>query len=259
MTSRYLRRPHGCTHRQHHASPTRDVLALVAHDLRAPLAALRLSTELALDASGDPPAQRRLLQTARRQVEQLERLTLDLLEAFADGQVAAAGRERVDLAALCRDLVAEFAQVTGARRTIALECAEGVVTLGCTARLRVALRNLIANALKYSPEDTPVRVQATVANGRALVLVQDRGHGIDPADLPRIFARAYRGAAARREPGHGLGLYLARQIVAAHGGEIAVESTPGAGSCFTVSLPLAGALSLPASAPTTRQQTCALA
>jgi signal transduction histidine kinase len=253
MTSRYLRRPRGCTHRQRgSAAPVRDVLALVAHDLRAPLAALRLSTELALDAAGDPAAQRHLLQTARRQVEQLERLTLDLLEAFADGRVIAAGQERVDLAALCRDLVAEFTLATGRRRVIALECGAGVVALGSAARLRVALRNLIANALKYSPEDAPVRVRAFVADGRALVVVQDRGAGIDPADLPRIFARTYRGEAARQAPGHGLGLYLAQQIVAAHGGEIAVESAPGAGSCFTVALPLADALSAPAA----RQQLC---
>lgn len=217
-----------------------DVLAMIAHDLRLPLAALRLSSELALDGGAEAAGQQYLLETVHRQVGALERLTLDLLDAFADGGVAPAERCEIDVEALCREVVAEFEAALGGRRTFELRVAAPAQVRGNAAKLRVALRNLVGNAVKYASDGSAVVVEAGCRDGQALIAVRDRGAGIAPEQLGRIFDRFYRvDRRTGHAPGHGLGLFIARQIVAAHGGDIHVASQPGAGSCFTIALPLA--------------------
>ncbi len=111
------------------------------------------------------------------------------------------------------------------------------------ARLERVLANLLANAIKYSPTGGPVEVRLrredTPAGAWAVLEVHDEGLGIPPEDLPHIFERFYRGRnVAATIPGTGLGLFVARQIVAQHGGTITAASTPGQGTTFTVRLPL---------------------
>ena len=106
--------------------------------------------------------------------------------------------------------------------------------------IEVALRQLIDNALKYSPPDSAVSVTVSSSNGRVVVSVADRGPGIPEAEQTRIFEKFYRADASRHQiPGAGLGLVIAREIIHAHTGEIWVESKPGDGSVFHVSLPAA--------------------
>jgi two-component system, OmpR family, sensor histidine kinase MtrB len=234
-------RAHACARRprvQSVPSASSDVLALIAHDLRLPLAALRLSSEMALDGQTTSAEQQHLLETVHRQVDALERLTLDLLDAFADGQLTPRETSRLDLDELAASVVDEFHASLGGRRTIIL-CGNGPTTAtGNAAKLRVALRNIVANALKYSSDTSAVTVSVACAGGRCSIAVEDRGAGIDCSDLQQIFERDYRADSQRRgAPGHGLGLFIARQIVEAHGGRIAVESTPGAGSIFRIDLP----------------------
>ena len=107
---------------------------------------------------------------------------------------------------------------------------------GDPARLRQVLTNLIENAVKYSPEGSPVEVRAAAVNGHVRVEVADHGSGIAPADQRLIFERFGR-VYGTSKPGTGLGLYIARAIAEAHGGTLEVSSEPGAGSTFTLDLP----------------------
>jgi signal transduction histidine kinase len=109
-----------------------------------------------------------------------------------------------------------------------------------SALAELTLRQLIGNAAKYSRPHTPIDISGTVENGSVVVSVRDQGPGIAEADLPHIFDRFYRGRHTKNHvAGAGLGLFIAREIVRAHGGEIWAESTPGSGSIFHFSLPLA--------------------
>ncbi|MFN8376835.1 MAG: ATP-binding protein, partial [Anaerolineae bacterium] len=114
------------------------------------------------------------------------------------------------------------------------------VTQGDELRLRQVFDNLLSNAIKYSPEGGTIEVGGRVDGDMLTVLVKDQGVGMTDSEQERIFERFYRvdGALSRKTQGTGLGLYLAKAIVEAHGGSIAVESTPGKGSTFYVSIPL---------------------
>lgn len=109
-------------------------------------------------------------------------------------------------------------------------------------RIGQVLRNLLSNAARYSPEGAPIELRAIPLAGRVRLEVADRGRGIHPDDLPRIFEKFGRGRdrEARKAAGMGLGLYLSRRIVRAHGGELTVDSTPGEGSVFAFKLETAG-------------------
>ena len=113
--------------------------------------------------------------------------------------------------------------------------------LGEVGAVRRALGNLVDNAVKYTPAGGKVALSLLAGDGHARIVVQDTGIGVDPADAARIFDPFVRLDAARSRDagGSGLGLALVRAIAAAHGGTVDVESTPGAGSRFTIRLPLA--------------------
>jgi signal transduction histidine kinase len=105
--------------------------------------------------------------------------------------------------------------------------------------IEIALRQLIDNALKYSPRDSPVSVGAELSDQRVVVSVADRGPGIAEEEQSRIFEKFYRAEASRHQiPGAGLGLVIAREIIHVHRGEIWVESKPGEGAIFRFSLPI---------------------
>jgi signal transduction histidine kinase len=106
------------------------------------------------------------------------------------------------------------------------------------SRIARVVQNLLANALKYSAPGTPVAIRAWRVDGEVILAVSDRGAGIPPEDLPRVFERFYRGSQARSVGGLGLGLYISRLIVEAHGGRIWCESKMGEGSTFALALPL---------------------
>jgi two-component system sensor histidine kinase BaeS len=112
--------------------------------------------------------------------------------------------------------------------------------MGDRDRLGQIVRNLLGNALRHTPSGGQVSVGVEESEGRAILLVQDTGSGIAAEDLPHIFDRFYRAdkSRSRRGGGAGLGLAIARQLALAHGGDIAVESAPGRGATFTLSLPL---------------------
>ncbi|WP_234023397.1 sensor histidine kinase [Sorangium cellulosum] len=131
-------------------------------------------------------------------------------------------------------------QLADARRTVQLDLDEAVIGRWDPSRMEQVLLNLLSNAMKYGAGG-PVHVVVRRQAERALLVVRDHGMGIAEADQARIFERFERAVSVRNFGGLGLGLYIVRWIVAAHGGTIRVESKPGAGATFIVELPLQAA------------------
>jgi two-component system sensor histidine kinase BaeS len=215
--------------------------AMVAHDLRSPLTAVRGSAQLLQQRVPDDPLVQRRLQTIVRETDRVARLAADL----GDAARAAAGRLevrplRVDLSALTREAM-DRQQAAGVAQPLQLAAPATPIWVNADPeRIAQVLDNLIGNAAKYSPPDRPIRVEVD-ANGKARVCVQDQGPGVPPEELPHLFERFYRARVARRgdKKGSGLGLYISHEIAQAHGGDLTAESAPGAGSRFTLLLPLA--------------------
>jgi signal transduction histidine kinase len=140
--------------------------------------------------------------------------------------------------------VAELFRPGAPTHELTVEVPEGPVVVTCDPmRLEQVLGNLVSNAIKYSPEGGPVRMSVRRHEGEAQVRVEDSGMGIPAEEQARLFEPFRRGGLDRRStiPGVGLGLYIARRIVEAHGGRITLRSEPGLGSEFTVALPAAPA------------------
>ena len=219
------------------------LLSVIAHDLRSPLSAVKARIQLAelslKRESPDEPAALRSLDAALPQIDRISRLLDDLL---ATGRTDT-GTLEVHLAAL--DLtplmtrVAERWREDAPSHTIELELAESLPVLGDAGRLEQVLDNLLANATKYSPPGTIIRLRGSIEAGEVRLSVVDQGPGIPPDDQPRLFERFYRRPEHRigRQPGIGLGLFITRELVNAHGGRVWVESIVGEGSTFFVVLP----------------------
>lgn len=234
-------------------------IAAVAHDLRNPLSALMLSTATIQPDRPLPPEEkvRRLFAVATQQAERLRRMVEDLLDT------AAIETGRVDLRLEERDLrgevedVADLYRSTSSGHEIVVALPDTPVTVSIDpTRVHQVLDNLVSNAIKYSPEGGQVRLAVEVEGGDAVVSVADEGVGIAPADQARIFEPFRRTRASReRFPGVGLGLSVARRIVAAHRGRIEVDSAPGKGSVFRVRVPLPVAGTAGKGADTRRERT----
>jgi PAS domain S-box-containing protein len=216
-------------------------LGVVAHDLRGPLTAIRAGAQLLRRRAGAPSPERlgRALESIEDETRRMDELVGHLVDAARIG----AGQLEVrpapaDLAALARRAVAA-AQATTERHRLVLEAPERLEGEWDPGLLARVLDNLLGNAVKYSPEGGAVRVRVGRQDDRAIVSVSDRGIGLRPEELPRLFQLFARLEAGREVEGSGLGLYIVHGIVAAHGGRIWAESPgPGAGATFTVALPL---------------------
>jgi signal transduction histidine kinase len=222
----------------------REFLADVSHELRTPLAALRTFNELLREKAGDDVAARtEFLEASAQQIERLDWLAQNLLElSKLDSGLIRLDLRPDDLRATIESAV-EQAQVSARRRGLNLTTElpeEPLVTRHDPQRLGQVLTNLIGNALKFTPRGGSVQVVLSPRNRGARIQVIDTGVGIDAAELPKIFDRFYRGSRANeaRGSGSGLGLAIVRSVVEMHGGRVMVESRVGAGSTFTVILPI---------------------
>jgi signal transduction histidine kinase len=217
-----------------------EFLALAAHELRTPLTSLRVSCEHLLMQAADigentivKPAQRILRQSRR-----LSRLVNRMLDASLAGRRAPAiYPERVDLVALVREVIDELSKT---HAPIETDLPASLVGYWDGDRLQQVIGNLLDNALKYG-RGHPVRVTLVSDATQATLTIADKGIGIDPERLPHLFEAYERGESSRNYGGLGLGLFLSRQIVAAHGGTLRVRSRREVGSEFIVTLPLAPA------------------
>lgn len=220
-----------------------DLIAWVGHDLQTPLASVRAILEALRDGVvTDPAGVDRYLSTAQREVESLSVLIDDL---FQMAQLDAGGlpidRDWGSLADLISDTLESFSEPARGRGVrLEGDAGPGLDPVWMdTRRIGRVLNNLVANALRHTPPGGRVMVTARRMADCVEVSVQDTGEGIPPEDLPHIFERFFRGdrSRSRETGGAGLGLAIARSIVAAHGGKIEVSSSPENGSRFTFSLP----------------------
>ena len=220
----------------------RDFVANVSHELRTPLTAIRGYVEALSEGDSSPEDSRRFLDIIERHTERMERLVKDLLRlARLD-----AGQETLDIIScdarnLIQAVVTELGSALDQRR-------QGVeVTIGAGAesfradptKLHDVLRNLIANAITYSPERTTIRVETARSNGSIVLSVSDEGPGIPEEDLSRVFERFYRVDKSRaRDPGGtGLGLAIVKHLIELHHGTVRAENRAEGGARVSVQLP----------------------
>ena len=212
----------------------RDFLAMVSHDLRSPLTVIRASAQL-LQRRGE--YREATVETILEYADRMARLIDDLADVVRlDEGHLPLQREPLDLVALARQCAAA-AEKQSSRHVVRIEAPDTAIC-GAWDRVRLGqvVENLLGNALKHGAEQGEVVVRVEEREGEALLSVRDSGPGIDPEHVPHLFDRFYR--ASDRSPGLGLGLYISRILVEAHGGRIWVESQPGQGSTFTIALPL---------------------
>ncbi|HUG87943.1 MAG TPA: HAMP domain-containing sensor histidine kinase [Actinomycetota bacterium] len=220
-------------------SRRRDLVAAVSHDLRTPLAGLRAMVEAVEDGVVDDPEDlRRYTREMLRAVGALTTLVDDLFElSQLDGEAIRAEVRRARLA----DVVASALAAVEPQRlakgvSVELHLADAAAE-PCSPRVTRVLQNLIQNAIRHTPADGSVRVEARRDADRLEIAVTDTGEGIPGSSLDRVFEPFWRGDAARSGPGSGLGLALAKRLVEAMGGDISVQSQPREGSRFAVLLP----------------------
>jgi signal transduction histidine kinase len=226
-------------------SSRRELVAWVSHDLRTPLAGIRAIVEALEDGIvDDSETVARYYATLRGEADRLAELVDDLFElSRAQAGVLQLQLQRVSLGDLVSDALAgasPIAAAKGVRLEGRLDGPPAELEVSTSEVLR-ALRNILENAIRHTPSDGSVTVEAGSDDGGAYVSVVDTGGGIPERDLPRVFEVAFRGDAARTpgDAGAGLGLAIARGFVEAHRGDITVRNENG-GCRFTVHLPLPG-------------------
>lgn len=221
----------------------RDFLGNVSHELKTPVGGIALLAEAVLDAADDPVAVRRF---ATRMGIEATRLTQLVKEVVDLSRLQAAevliDPELVDIEAVV-DEALDNVRVTASAKDIALadKCGEDLYVLGDRGLLVTAVRNLVGNAISYSPDGTKVGVGARLVGDQIEITVTDQGPGIPQEEQGRIFERFYRidEARSRATGGTGLGLSIVKHVCANHGGDVTVWSDEGQGSTFTIRLPAA--------------------
>ena len=217
----------------------RQLVAAASHDLRTPLASLRLLAESIDDGVVTGETRERYLREIRTHVEVLSDLVDDLFELsrLEAGDISWTMRQ-VELGELIGDTVAAMrapAEARGVKIAADLPAGEGVLAEANAEKVQRVLFNLIQNAIRHTPADGSVTVRARKAGAGVEVEVADDGEGIPDGDDERVFEAFYRGDAARGEDGAGLGLAISRAIVEAHGGRIWLErGHPGTRVHFTL-------------------------
>jgi two-component system sensor histidine kinase PilS (NtrC family) len=195
-----------------------QIAAGMAHEIRNPLGAISGSVELVRDTPGLGAEDAKLLATVLTEVDRVNELVTSMLEL---GRPSIPERRRHDLAVIARDVV-ELAKRQAGGVTLTIDAIEAFASLD-PSQIRQVAWNLVKNAMQFSPKDGTVSVQVASDGTRATMSVEDRGAGISEADQKRVFEPFF----SKRKHGVGLGLAIAKQIVEAHGGTIAVDSEPG--------------------------------
>jgi signal transduction histidine kinase len=222
-----------------------NLVGTVSHELKTPLTSLRMALYLLLEQnlSSLSPQQRELLEDARTDADRLLRILETLLDLTRlESGSAQLDRSEVSVAGLLRQIAGEahpLIEAAGQRLAVVLSPELNGATVNVDdGRVRHVFMNLLTNASKYTPSGEIITLSASPEPGGFVRFsVRDRGPGIPPDSVARVFERFYRAPNQERKPGAGLGLAIAREIVVAHGGSIACNSTVGQGSEFYFLLP----------------------
>ncbi|HYM22436.1 MAG TPA: HAMP domain-containing sensor histidine kinase [Vicinamibacterales bacterium] len=220
---------------KNHDRMRRDLMADVAHELRTPLTVIQGKLEGLID--GVYPRDAEQLQQLLDETRVLSRLVEDLRTlALSESGALKLEREAADVAALARDVVSAFGPDASARGVaLAVDAPRELAPIDIDAvRIREVIANLVSNALRHTPQGGSVTVRVDDRRTHLQVDVRDTGSGMKPEELAHAFNRFYKGSASR---GSGLGLTIARNLVAAHGGEIRAASEVGRGTTITFTLP----------------------
>jgi signal transduction histidine kinase len=221
-----------------------DFVSAVSHEFRSPLTTLRQLTELLAEGRiHDESRRRRYFEVLQQETSRLQQLVEDLLDF---GRMDAGRRqyelEVLDFSELVQDGIHEYQrQANGNGHRIELTSrGDGLVVKADREALRRVVRNLLENAVKYSPDAQTVWVETGSEGDAAVLRVRDEGIGIPPEEQARIFEKFVRGEWAKQAciPGTGVGLAMVKEIVRVHQGEVGLDSEVGRGSTFMVRLPL---------------------
>jgi two-component system OmpR family sensor kinase len=228
--------------RKEHATAQRRFLQRLDHELKNPLTIIQLG--LANLQTSIPREERQSFTRIEEQTQRLQRLVEDL-RRLTDLEEIDLERESVDLSEVLEEVV-NLVRDSASSRSLMLNVRQIPWKLasvwGDRDLLEVALRNLLDNAIKYTPPDGTIEIRAPENGHGAAVEIADTGIGIQPTDLPHLFEELYRGANARQVAGSGLGLAMVKRIVDLHHGQIDISSRPGEGTVITLHLPLAPAV-----------------
>lgn len=219
------------------------LLHLVSHDLRTPLAIIGGYASVIADKMEKLDVDSTItmsLDAIQRGVKRMAVMIEELTEmARIEGGQFQLSREPVEMAGYLRDFLQRQSTILEVARIHLEVTADVPAVLADTDRLDRIITNLLSNALKYSESGTPIQLDVSCRDGEVVVSVSDHGKGISPDELPYLFQRFHRARNERRAEGIGLGLYITRLLVEAHGGQIQVESEVGCGSTFSFTLPIA--------------------
>jgi len=216
-----------------------EYVGYISHDLKNPLSVIvlqarRLAKLLAGHASTE---ETRAVAVIAESATFIDHLVRELLEmAYVESDQIEIHPESVALARFLPSVL-ERTVSTSDRARVRLEIAAPCTVAAETSRLERVLVNFVQNAIKYSPPGSPILVRLEALDDRAVVSVTDRGPGLTPEERSYVFDKYKRAASARKQEGLGLGLYISRKIIEAHGGEIGVDSAPGQGATFFIRLP----------------------
>ena len=239
----------GMTRPQHAKENQTDLLAMVSHELKSPLTTIKLYIQLAEKTGGS--ATKRdgsYLASALREVDHMHLLMENFLDlsAVETGNVSVYPR-RFDLNTVIQEEVDHLTRVERSHR-FEYSASVRLMVFADEIKIRHVIANLISNAIKYSPKGSAITLSSTRKGNKTVVSVSDQGPGISLEDQLRLFGKFCRvgGQAQNSKAGHGMGLYLVKQIMLAHGGDVWVESTPGQGAVFNFCLPRMASNRLPA-------------
>jgi two-component system NtrC family sensor kinase len=233
---------HDITHFKDVERVKNEFIATASHDLKAPITAIVGYSQL-LDKAGPlSPQQIDYVGRMQRATQQMLELVQSMLDLARIDMGISLNLESLDVHSLVASVADEYSgQATAKSQALSVVAPVGHPQIkGDSLRLRQALRNLIGNAIKYTPDGGQITVTTETNSHNVHIRVQDSGYGIPNVDLPFIFDKFYRVHTdeTRDVEGNGLGLAIVKAIAEQHGGQIQVESTVGKGSCFSLSLPL---------------------
>lgn len=221
----------------------KEFLALISHELKSPVARMKIASEILAERNSQNPETAKLIEGIKSDLDESEKMIEQLLLiSRIEMDLPAPVEERLDAAEMVRRAVQQVQSVAGVRNILLRSDlpGESLTMRGDSSELQRAVGNVIENAVKFSKEGSEVLIAAKKESGRIRISVSDSGIGIPPEEREKIFEPFFRGRRAADKNGSGLGLFLARRIVERHGGKISASENTPSGTVIHMDLPQAG-------------------